>query len=96
MLIVVIYLPVSSLTIILFYIVSVIRLLLKTFLLQEEAFPEKRFLAKILKSMEYSLKEVPEARNTIITDFNSLISYIFVPVYQGCQKCFDHVSNPLN
>ena len=66
MLIVVIYLPVSSLTIlILFYIVSVIRLLLKTFLLQEEAFLEKRFLAKILKNMEYSLKEVPEARNTI-------------------------------
>ena len=55
MLIVVIYLPVSSLTIILFYIVSVIRLLLKTFLLQEEAFLEKRFLAKILKNMEYSL-----------------------------------------
>ena len=68
MLIVVIYLPVSSMTIIiiiLFYIVSVIRLLLKTFLLQEEAFLEKRFLAKILKNMEYSLKEVPEARNTI-------------------------------
>lgn len=65
MLIVVIYLPLSSLTIILFYIVSVITLLLKTFLLQEEAFPEKRFLAKILKNMEYSLKEVPEARNTI-------------------------------
>ena len=65
MLIVVIYLPVSSLTIILFYIVSVIRLLLNTFLLQEEAFLEKRFLAKILKNMEYSLKEVPEARNTI-------------------------------
>ena len=64
MLIVVIYLPVSSLTIIiLFYIVSVIRLSLKTFLLQEEAFPEKRFLAKILKNMEYSLKEEPE--NTI-------------------------------
>ena len=64
MLIVVIYLPVSSLTIIiLFYIVSVIRLLLKTFLVQEEAFPEKRFLAKILKNMEYSLKEEPE--NTI-------------------------------
>ena len=64
MLIVVIYLPVSSLTIIiLFYIVSVIRLLLKTFLLQEEAFLEKRFLAKILKNMEYSLKEVPD--NTI-------------------------------
>ena len=66
MLIVVIYLPVSSLTIIiLFYIVSVIRRLLKTFLVQEEAFPEKRFLAKILKNMEYSLKEVPEARNSI-------------------------------
>ena len=45
--------------------VSVIRLLLKTFLLQEEAFLEKRFLAKILKNMEYSLKEVPDARNTI-------------------------------
>ena len=68
MLIVVIYLPVSSMTIIiiiLFYIVSVIRLLLKTFLLQEEAFLEKRFLAKILKNMEYSLKEVTEARNSI-------------------------------
>ena len=66
MLIVVIYLPVSSLTIIiLFYIVSGIRLLLKTFLVQEEAFAEKRFLAKILKNMEYSLKEVPDARNTI-------------------------------
>ena len=95
MLIVVIYLPVSSLTIIiLFYIVSVIRLSLKTFLSQEEAFPEKRFLAKILKNMEYSLKEVPEARNTI--DFSQLISYIFLPVYQRCQKCFDHVSNSLN
>ena len=65
MLIVVIYLPVSSLIIILFYIVSLIRLLFKTFLLQEEAFPEKRFLAKMLKNKEYSLKEVPEARNTI-------------------------------
>ena len=64
--IVVIYLPVSSLTInySLLHNVSVIRLLLKTFLLQEEAFLEKRLLAKILKNMEYSLKEVPEARKT--------------------------------
>jgi len=64
MLIVFIYLPVSFLTI-LFYIVSIIRLLLKIFLLQEEAFLEKRFLAKMLKNKEYSLNEVPEARNTI-------------------------------
>ena len=59
MLIVFIYL------ILLFLLSGFYHVLLKTFLLQEEAFPEKRFLAKILKNMEYSLKEVPEARNTI-------------------------------
>lgn len=65
MLIVVIYLPVSSLTIILFYIISVIRLLLKTFFITRRGFPGEKISCKILKNMEYSLKEVPEARNAI-------------------------------
>lgn len=65
MLIAVIYLPVSSLTIILFYIISVIRLLLKTFFITRRGFPGEKISCKILKNMEYSLKEVPEARNAI-------------------------------
>ena len=65
MFIVVIYLPVSSLTIILFYIISVIRLLLKTFFITRRGFPGEKISCKILKNMEYSLKEVPEARNAI-------------------------------
>ena len=62
MLIVFIYLPVSFLNNSLLHsFVSIIRILLKSFLFQEEAFLEKRFLAKMLKNMEYYPKEVPEA-----------------------------------
>lgn len=65
--IVVIYLPVSSLTInySLLHNVSVIRLLLKTFFITRRGFPGEKISCKILKNMEYSLKEVPEARNAI-------------------------------